>query len=356
MDWNRLAESACAGAELSRKDAFDVLNCPDDSLLSLLDAAFTVRRKYFGKRVKLNFLLNAKSGLCPEDCSYCAQSKDSKAGIDKYAFLSEEEILAAASRAVSVKAKRFCMVNSGRGPTDGEIGQVSSAVRKVRQEHPGLEICVCLGLLQAGQAQELKASGVHAYNHNLNASENYYSSICGTHTYKDRVETVETVKQSGLSSCSGCLFGMGEKDADILDLAFTMRKTGVDSIPLNFLIPIEGTPLESVNGLTPQKCLKILCLFRFLNPRSEIRIAGGRELHLRWLQPLGLYVANSIFIVDYLTTKGQKPEADLAMIRDLGFEIEGDPSLGRDGQVPLPSAKPSEDAPAPHEFSVQLKN
>jgi len=323
MNWNDLADKSLRGESLTRGEALAVLNSPDENVLSILDAAYRVRREYFGKRVKLNFLLNAKSGLCPEDCGYCSQSKVSKAEIKKYPFLPEEDILAAASRAVASKAKRFCMVNSGRGPTDGEIEQISSAVRKVRETHPSLEICVCLGLLASHQAKALKESGVHAYNHNLNTSENHYDSICGTHTYRNRVETVETAKAQGLSSCSGGLFGMGEKDEDIVDVALTLREMKVDSIPINFLMAIQGTPLEGEREMTPQKCLKILCLFRLLNPQSEIRIAGGREVQLRWLQPLGLYVANSIFVGDYLTTQGQPPEDDFAMIRDLGFEIEG---------------------------------
>lgn len=345
MNWNLLAEKALAGEEISRQEAQAVIDCPDESLLGLLDAAYAVRRRFFGKRVKLNFLLNAKSGLCPEDCSYCSQSKVSEAGIEKYPFLSEQEIVAAASRAVEVKSKRFCMVNSGRGPTDGEIEAISSAVEKVKEKFPQLEVCICAGLLRPDQAKKLKTCGVDAYNHNLNTSENYYSDICNTHTYQDRVETVEVAKDAGLSSCSGCLFGMGEKDEDIIYLAYTMRKTGVDSIPLNFLIPIQGTPLASVNNLTPQKCLKILSLFRFVNPSSEIRIAGGREVHLRWLQPFGLYAANSIFIGDYLTTQGQKPEADLAMIRDMGFEIEGDSQGAEASSLPTGGG----------EFSVRLK-
>lgn len=351
MDWNMLAEKSCRGEEISREDAAVILSCKEESLLALLDAAYQVRRKFFGKKVKLNFLLNAKSGLCAEDCFYCSQSKVSKAGIEKYPFLSEDEIVSAASRAVAIQAKRFCMVNSGRGPSDGEIQQISSAVKKVREKFPQLEICVCLGLLQSHQAQELKACGVHAYNHNLNTSENHYSEICSTHDYQDRMRTVEIAKESGLSPCSGCLFGMGESDQDILDLAFTFRKVGVDSIPINFLIPIQGTPLENKNELTPQKCLKILCLFRFLNPRSEIRIAGGREVHLRWLQPLALYAANSIFVGDYLTTKGQKPEADFAMIEDLGFEIE------RNDDTSVPAAdRLFGDSPMRwEEFSVRLK-
>jgi len=325
MDWMKLAEKSLAGTALTEAEARSVLRSPDDDLLPLVHAAFQVRQSSFGKRVKLNFLLNAKSGLCPEDCNYCSQSKISDAGIEKYPFLSETEILEAAGRAVETRAKRFCMVNSGRGPTDGEIEQISGAVKKVRENYPGLEICVCLGLLAPDQAKALKDAGVDAYNHNLNTSENHYGSICSTHDYQDRKSTVQTAQSHGLSSCSGCLFGMGEADGDIVELAFTLREMKVDSIPINFLMAIQGTPLEREEQMSPQKCLKILALFRLVNPASEIRIAGGREVQLRWLQPLGLYAANSIFIGDYLTTNGQAPEEDFAIIRDLGFEIEEAP-------------------------------
>ncbi|OGR87452.1 MAG: biotin synthase BioB [Elusimicrobia bacterium RIFCSPLOWO2_01_FULL_60_11] len=325
MNWNDLAGKSLNGEGVSRAEALAVLNAPDEEVLALLDAAYRVRRKHFGKRVKLNFLLNAKSGLCPEDCNYCSQAKGSKADISKYPFLPEADILAAAGRASAAKARRFCMVNSGRGPTDGEIEQISGAVKKVRENYPGLEICVCLGLLAPDQAKALKDAGVDAYNHNLNTSENHYGSICSTHDYQDRKSTVQTAQSHGLSSCSGCLFGMGEADGDIVELAFTLREMKVDSIPINFLMAIQGTPLEREEQMSPQKCLKILALFRLVNPASEIRIAGGREVQLRWLQPLGLYAANSIFIGDYLTTNGQAPEEDFAIIRDLGFEIEEAP-------------------------------
>jgi biotin synthase len=178
--------------------------------------------------------------------------------------------------------------------------------------------------LSGNQAAQLKEAGVYAVNHNLNTSERYYNQICDTHTYADRLDTVQKVKQAGLSPCSGALLGMGETQEDILDLAYSLRELAVESLPINFLMPIEGTPMAGQYHMTPTRCLNILCLFRFLNPKTSLRISGGREVHLRSLQAQGLYVANSIFIGDYLTTKGQPADADLAMIRDLGFEIEGD--------------------------------
>ncbi len=322
-DWNRLADASLAGEAITAEEARAVLAAPDGELLPLLAAAARVRRAHFGVTVKLNFLLNVKSGLCPEDCHYCSQSALSTADVAKHPILPVSEILAAADRAVQAKAARFCMVASGRGPTDRELDTLVDSVRAVRASHPGLEVCACLGLLKDGQAERLREAGVFAYNHNLNTSERFYREICSTHTFQDRVATIGRAKAAGLSPCCGALFGMGEEAEDIIALAYRLRELRVDSIPINFLIPIGGTPLADRPPLGPRECLKILCLFRLLNPTAEIRIAGGREVQLRWLQPFGLLVANSIFVGDYLTTKGQLPEADFAMIRDLGFTILG---------------------------------
>jgi biotin synthase len=318
------ADQSLAGVPLARADARAVLDWPDEDLLDLVAAAHRVRRARFGRRVKMNFLVNLQSGLCPEDCSYCSQSKTSKAPIEKYRFLSADEVVDMADRAVASGAARLCLVASMRGPSEKDMAAVDEAVRRVKSKHPGLEVCASLGLLKDGQAERLKRSGVDAYNHNLNTSESHYEKICHTHTYQDRVDTVVRAKAAALSPCSGAIFGMGETSEDILDVAFRLRETGVDSIPINFLIPVPGTAQRGRNDLTPNRCLKILCLIRFLNPSMEVRIAGGRELHLRSLQALGLYVANSIFVGDYLTTKGQTVDADRAMVRDMGFEVVGD--------------------------------
>jgi biotin synthase len=321
--WQELADRALAGVPPTRDEALAVLDAPDAELLDLLAAAYRVRHHFYGDAVKLNFLVNAKSGVCPEDCHYCSQSKLSKAPIDKYNLLSGGEILASARRGHEFGARRVCMVASGRGPSDADVAHIATAVREVRSALPDAEICACLGLLAPRQAAELKDAGVFAYNHNLNTSEGFYAEICETHTYADRVETLGVVKDAGLSPCCGALFGMGESDEDIVEVAQALRRIGADSIPVNFLIPIPGTPLAERWSLTPPRCLKILSLMRLTNPESELRIAGGREHHLRSLQPMGLLVANSIFVGDYLTAKGQRPEDDIAMIRDLGFEILG---------------------------------
>ncbi len=332
MDWLELSRRILDGHEIAADAALAVLRAPDDEMPEIVAAAHLLRRRYFGNTVKVNFLVNIKSGICPEDCHYCSQSRLSKAKIDKYSLLTGDEILEAAQRGHRYGARRVCLVASGRGPSDGDVAHIAAAVRAVRRALPEAEICTCLGLLAPSQAACLKEAGVFAYNHNLNTSEEFYGSICGTHTYRDRLATVGVVKEAGLSPCSGALFGMGESDEDIVEVAFALREVGADSIPVNFLIPIDGTPLAGRWSLTPTRCLKILALFRMTSPRSELRIAGGREHHLRSLQAMGLLVANSIFIGDYLTAKGQRPEDDLAMIRDLGFEI-----LGAAAASPAPS-------------------
>lgn len=324
MNWNVLAGKSLEGVALSREESLAVLNAGPEQTVSLVAAAYQVRHHYFGNRVRLNFLLNAKSGLCPEDCGYCSQSKISDAPIDKYPWISVEEAVRMADRAASAHAGRFCMVASGRGPSANEVKHVVECVKAVRAKHPQLEICCCLGLLSPGQAEALKDAGVKAVNHNLNTSRRHYEEICQTHTYDNRLDTVEKVKKAGLSPCSGALLGMGETQEDIIELALALRALEVESLPVNFLMPIQGTPMAGRWELTPIRCLNILALYRFLNPKASLRISGGREVHLRSLQALGLYVANSIFLGDYLTTKGQPAEADIQMIRDLGFEIEGD--------------------------------
>jgi biotin synthase len=318
MHWNALADQALEGRELSRAQALDVLRAPEDELLELVAACSRVRRHYHGNRVKLNMLINAKSGLCPEDCGYCSQSIVAQSGVDRYPLQSKETLLEGARQAMKVNAHTYCIVISGRRPTAHELDHVVDAVREIRAQYP-LRICCCLGLLNEQEAQRLVDAGVERVNHNLNTSEDHYGEICSTHTYKDRLDTLDAVKSAGLSPCSGGILGMGESEEQIVDLAFSLRALDVDSIPINFLIPIAGTPLGGTEYLTPQKCLAILCMFRLVNPSKEIRIAGGREYHLRSLQPLALHVADSIFIGDYLTTRGEIPERDLEMLADAGF-------------------------------------
>lgn len=318
--WQQMADDVLAGELLSTEQALTVLECPDDELLDLLSATYRVRRRWFDNEVQLYFLMNAKSGLCPEDCGYCSQSKVSEAEIPRYNILSRDKILECARIAAERKARTYCIVISARGPNEREMRAVTTLVPEIKQQFD-LKICACLGLLTPDQAQELKACGVDRVNHNLNTSDRYYSEICTTHTFADRLATLRAVRDAGMEMCSGGIIGMGERRQDIVDMAITLRDLGVHSIPVNFLNPIDGTPLAGRSDLNPRYCLKVLAMFRLVNPDREIRIAGGRELHLGSMQPLALYAANSIFVGDYLTTKGQPAEADYQMIRDLGFTI-----------------------------------
>src|SRR5713101_3898270 len=320
-EWESLADKALAGEELTREEALSILRAPDEELLTLLNAAFRVRRAAFGLKVKLNMIVNAKSGICPEDCGYCSQSIVSTAQIAKYSMLEADVLVAGAHEAWARKARTYCIVASGRGPSARELREVTAAVRRIKQELP-MKICACLGLLTAEQARELSDAGVDRYNHNLNTAASHHAQITTTHTYDDRVATLEAVKQAGISPCAGFIAGMGESDEQIVDVAFALRELDADSIPVNFLNAIPGTPLEGRDELDPRRCLKILALMRLVCPAKEIRVAGGREVNLRSLQPLAMYAANSIFVGDYLTTSGQAAEADWAMLEDLGFEIE----------------------------------
>lgn len=319
--WSDLADQVLAGESLSGADAISVLESPDDDLLNVLAAAYRVRRHHFGNRVQLYYLMNAKSGLCPEDCSYCSQSKVSEAEIPRYNLLSADKLLAGAKAAAERDAKTYCIVISARGPNERELKAVETIVPRIKQEF-GLKVCACLGLLDEDQARRLAACGVDRVNHNLNTSEQHYAEICTTHTYGDRLSTLRAVRGAGMELCSGGILGLGERPRDVVQMAFALRELEVESIPINFLIAIDGTPLEKRADLNPRYCLKALAMVRLVNPRSELRIAGGREVHLRSLQPLGLYAANSLFVGDYLTTKGQLPEADYQMIEDLGFVVE----------------------------------
>ena len=318
--WQELASRVLRGEQATEEDALRIVRSDDDELLDLLAATFRVRRHYFGKTVQLYLLMNAKSGLCPEDCSYCSQSKIATAEIPKYNLLSAAKLMDGARLAHERGSKTYCIVISARGPSESEMQAVTEIVPQIKARYD-LDICACLGLLDHEQACRLKACGVDRVNHNINTSPDYYAEICSTHTYQDRVDTLQAVRDAGMELCSGGIVGMGESDRDVVQMALQLRDLGVHSIPVNFLIDIEGTPVAKPADLNPRYCLKVLAMFRMVNPDREIRIAGGRELHLGSMQCLGLYAANSIFVGDYLTTQGQAPTADYRMIEEMGFEV-----------------------------------
>jgi len=321
---SHLADQALRDEPPSWDDALWILEGADVELLPLLHAAYLPREHHFGRKVMVHILNNIQNGLCPEDCGYCSQSSDSDAAIRKYPIKSDAEIFAAAEHAAQSGASRYCMVLSGRGPTIERTRKLGRLIRQLKDRYP-IEVCLSAGLIEDAHAEILAEAGLDRLNHNLNTSESHYGKVCTTHTYADRVRTLEAAHKCGIETCSGFILGMGESSSDVVELAFRLRELEVPSIPVNFLIPIEGNALQADDSLTPERCLRTLALVRFVNPRAEIRAAGGREGHLRTLQPLALYPANSLFVEGYLTTRGDAVLDTYRMIRDAGFEIEGNP-------------------------------
>lgn len=319
--WSKLADNALAGAVPSRDEARAVLHASDDELLTLLDAAFRVRRAHWGKRVSLHVLENAKLGGCPEDCGFCSQSSKYASPSGEAPIKSVDELVEGARRAHATRAKRYCMVTATRGPSQRDLDTICSAAQRIKAEMD-IELCASLGLLTEAKAQRLAAAGVDRFNHNLETSERHYGTLVSTHTWRDRVDTIRFAKSAGMDTCCGGIVGLGETEEDLLDLAFALRDLDVDSVPVNFLDARPGTPLADRPLVDPGFALRALCVFRFVHPRTDLRVAGGRELTLRSLQVMALYPANSIFTQGYLTTGGATPEHDHQMIRDAGFELE----------------------------------
>ncbi|HAI14376.1 MAG TPA: biotin synthase BioB [Phycisphaerales bacterium] len=320
--YTHLVDDALAGLAPSRETARWIMDGEDVQLLALLQAAYVPRVQHFGKLVKVHILNNVQNGRCQEDCGYCSQSKDSDAPIEAYPMKTDEQIFAEAEQAAKNGASRYCMVLSGRGPSMERTKKLAGLIKGVKDKYP-VEVCLSVGLIDDEKAQMLSDAGLDRLNHNLNTSERMYKDICTTHTYQDRINTIVSAKKAGMSSCSGLIVGMNETTDDIIDVAMKLRELEVPSIPVNFLIPIEGNPMYSDHTLTPEKCLRALCLLRLINPAAEIRAAAGREGHLKALQPLAYWPANSIFVDGYLTTRGSDMANTYRMIRESGFEVEG---------------------------------
>ncbi len=324
--YQKLADTSINEEIVSKNIAHQILTSSEIALLPLLNAAYEVRTKFTGKGVKVHIINNTQNGYCPEDCHYCAQAKTSDAAIEEYPLKPDHEIIAEAKNAYEKGAYRYCMVFAGRGPTKKRVEHLAQLIRDIKSKYP-IEICVSTGLLDNEKARVLKEAGLDRLNHNLNTSERHYPEICTTHTYQDRLNTLQAARGAGIQLCSGMIVGMKETHADIIEVAYTLRSMKAESIPINFLIPIAGNTLKETSELTPNFCLRILCLFRFLNPRAEIRVAAGREIHLRSMEVMALYPANSLFLDGYLNTKGDNRAKTLQMIKDAGFSVESDHSI-----------------------------
>lgn len=318
--WNQLARHVLDGQPITPDDARAILHSGDDDLLAVLDGAFQLRSHWHGRDVRLHVLQNAKSGTCPEDCAFCSQSSRYETDVAAYRMQTVDELVQGARKAHAMGAVKYCMVTATRGPSQRDLDVVCEAVRQIKAEM-NINVCTSLGLLKDGQAEQLKAAGVTRFNHNLESSREFYPDVCNTHTWDDRVATVRRARAAGLEACCGGIMGMGEREDDRIALAFELQALEVESIPVNFLDPRPGTPLGHNGRLSPMDCLRLLAMFRFVNPSRDIRVAGGREVNLRHLQALALWPANSLFVNGYLTTPGAGYEADVRMIQDAGFHV-----------------------------------
>jgi len=317
--WSELTEEVRSGKPIAKDRALSIVKSSDADLLTILDVSYRVRRHFHGNKVRVHVLRNAKSGACPEDCTYCSQAVQFHSPIERYAMQSAQELVEGGRRAFEMGAVTYCMVTSTRGPSESEIETVCDAVRTIKKETP-LSICCSLGILAEGQAERLAEAGVDRYNHNLETSREFFPKVCTTHSYEDRVRTIRAAKTAGMEACSGGIVGMGEAPEDRVELAFALRELDVESVPVNFLDPRPNTPLNNLPRMRPNDCLRTLAMFRLVHPDRDVRAAGGREACLGCLQPLALYAANSIFTNGYLTTPGQEPSSDWKMMTEAGFE------------------------------------
>ncbi|WP_457626462.1 biotin synthase BioB [Persephonella sp.] len=317
---NNLADRVLSGEKLSKEEGLNILSIPDELVNELVKQASKVREAVFSNEVEFCSLINAKNGACTEDCSFCAQSSKYPTPINAYPLVPKKELVEGAYKAVSIKANRYCIVTSGRRATKEEVQEIAEAVKEIRKDIP-VKVCVSIGSIDEEDLRLLKEAGVERVNHNLETSEKYFPRIVSTHPWKERYETIKKIQKTGLSTCCGGIFGIGESDEDIVDLAITYRELKVDSIPMNFLIPIPGTPLANNKQLTPQKCLKIISLFKLFNPQAEIRLCGGREQNLREFHDLAMEVANCLMAGGYLTRAGRAPGKDEQMVRRLGRKL-----------------------------------
>ena len=307
---------------MTREDAIEILNTPDEKIDELIAKAEKLRRKYKGDNVGIHILTNARSGNCSQDCAYCAQSCRSNADIDKYRWVSDEKLFKDNDFVNKNHLARHCIGLSGMKFTDDEILELAERIKTMKAT--GTHLCCSIGFLTEKQAKILKDAGLDRINHNLNTSRSYYCHICSTHTFDQRVKNIKMLQSIGFEICSGGIIGMGESKEDIVDMLLELKEINPEAIPINFLLPIKGTPFENVDTsiLTPNYCLKVLCLARLLVPQADIRCAAGREIYFKGDEKRLLSVVNSIFASGYLTEDGQGIKDTIKAITDAGFTYE----------------------------------
>jgi biotin synthase len=316
----RIKEKAIEKKNISVEDALRIVRLGKDDLFSLLAATCKIREHFKGKRISLCAIVNAKSGRCPENCRFCAQSIHYQTDAFEYPLISSEEIIRKGREAWQEGAHLFGIVTSGTEISDGgEWDEIYRAIDGLNAV--GIKPCGSLGMLTPEAARRLRGAGLFRYHHNLETSRSFFDHICSTHDYEEDIQTVRTAREAGLSVCSGGIIGLGETIEQRIELAFTLRDLDVDSVPINILNPIPGTPLMDTPQLTPIEILITLAVFRFILPDKDIKLCGGKERNLKQLLPLGIAAGvNSLMTGNYLTTTGRNTDLDLEMIRDLGLE------------------------------------
>ncbi len=314
-----LYDKAIRYEPLTEDEALELLSVPDDYIAFLVHYAQKIKKHFFPENeIEFCSIINAKSGACSEDCAFCAQSKFYRTPINIYNLVPKEEIVEGAERGVEFGANRYCVVLAGKQATPEEVDRIAEAVREVKEvEKIPINVCVSAGTMDEESLRRLKEAGVKRINHNLESSRNFFPRIVTTHRWEDRYETIKRIKKVGLSTCSGGIFGMGETDRDRVQLALTYRELEVDSIPLNFLMPIEGTPLANAPGVSPIEALKIIAMFRFTNPKAELRLCGGREQNLRDFHGMAVLMTNAMMVGGYLTRAGRDIKKDYQLLKDL---------------------------------------
>ncbi len=316
-----IVRESLAGKIADKEDYIKVITQVD--LYDLMYAANQLRRFYFGNKIEITALLNAKSGACTEDCKFCSQSSYSKTHAPAYPLAPEGVFMESAKYAVNIKADRLCIVTSGNELDQNEFEEMCRNIKKIKEYYNGkLGVCCSIGMLTIERVRKLKDNGIDRIHNNLETSRRIFSSMCTTHSYEDKLKTLKAIQEGGCEICSGGIFGIGENWEDRVDLAFELKQFEPKSVPINFLVPIKGTPYQDYEYLTAQDALRIICLYRLIFPTTTIRVSGGREYSLRSLQSQMFFAgANSIVTGGYLTVKGSSPQNDFQMIKDCGLEL-----------------------------------
>ncbi len=321
----KIAEKVLNCEDLKQEECEYIFLSEDENFDDLLYWSNKIRKHFKGNKVKLCSIINAKSGMCPEDCGFCAQSSHNKAETNIYPLVGFNEVEDAYEKAAKSRSRCFGIVTSGRALRDEEIKLLGETISKIRERHPSFHptISASLGELSEKQLLYLKNCGLKKYHHNLETTESFFTNVCTTHSFSDRVATLKAVKKVNIELCCGGIFGIGEDWHHRLEFALTLGQIDPDSIPLNFFNPIKGTRLEKTKPLSSREILKIIAMFRFVLPQKDISVCGGREVNLRDLQSwIFCAGANGMMTGDYLTTAGRNPDIDKKMLEDLDLKID----------------------------------